>query len=258
MKIWYQSGAALGKNPRYNAYYEMLKTHIQKAARPGTEVSVHGVERSSPYHQVCRYEELLHNYQIAENYLQAQREGYDGFCVGCALDPAYYAIREVQEIPYCTLTEANVLLACMLAPNFSLLCHNKQLLLRVTELVKRYKLENRFIPCDSLGMTPAELPKGFDDPEYFLRPAREMARDAAQKGVGVFVVAEGVINMILAKHKITHIEGIPVIEGGSALVKITEMLVDLKQMGIEASRLGLFNHMPQEDFAAMRQVFGYQ
>ncbi|MFH1169300.1 MAG: aspartate/glutamate racemase family protein [Chloroflexota bacterium] len=255
MKIWYQSGAALGKNERYHEYFEMLKTHLQNVARPGTEVSVRGVERSSPIHQLSRYEEVLHNYQVAENFLQAQKEGYDGFCVGCALDPAFYSIREIAEIPYCTLSEANMFLACLLAPNFALFCHNKQLLLRVSELVHRYRLDDRFIAIDSLGMKPAELNKAFDDPEFFLKPAREVARDAAGKGVTMFVVAEGIINMILVKHNITQIEGIPVIEGSGALVKITEMMVDLKKMGIGASRQGLYAALPEGGFETLRQIY---
>ena len=258
MRIWYQSGAALGRNKKYNAYYEMLKSHLQKVARPDTEVSVHGVERSSPYNQVSRYEEVLHNYQVAENFLQAQREGYDAFCVGCALDPAYYAIREVAEIPYCTLIEASILLACLLSPNFSLLCHRKGLLLRVTELVRRYRLQDRLIPCDSFGISGEDLPKGFDDPELVLKPAREVAKDAAKKGVCMFVVAEGVINMILAKHNVTHLEGIPVLEGGGALIKVTEMLVDLKKIGIEASRLGLYTPLPKEDLSNLRKLYGFE
>jgi len=254
MKIWYQSAAVMGNNPEY---YEMLKSHLQKVARPGTEVSVHGVERSSPLHVTSRYEELLHNYQAVENLLQAQREGYDGFCVGCALDVGFYAMKEVAEIPYCTLSETSMLLACLLSPNFSILCHHKPLLLRVIEYVKRYGLQDRFIACDSFsGVSHPELCRGFEDPEFVLKPAREVAKDAVKKGVCMFIAADGIINMIFAKHNVTHLEGIPVLEGGGALVKMTEMLVDLKKMGTEQSRLGLYTPLPKEDLDYIRKLYG--
>ena len=255
MKIWYQSGAVL-TSKRQSAYNEMLKSHLQKVARPGTEISVHGVERGTQFNQISRYEEVLHNYQIVENLVQAQRQGYDAFCVGCAYEPAFYALRELAEIPYCALAESNMYLACLLAPNFALLSHNEQMTLRVTELVHRYRLDDRYILVDSLHMTPEELPKAFDDIEFFMRPAREMAKEAAKKGVTMFVVAEGIINMILAKHKITHIEGIPVIEGGGALVKLTEMLVDLNKIGIKASRMGLYKALPDGALKILRNVHG--
>ncbi len=257
MKIWYQSGAALDKDPTKHPYRDMLKSHLQKMARPGTEVVVHGVERATPKHQTSRYEELLHNYQIVENLLKAQREGYDAFCVGCALDPAFYAIREVAEIPYSTLTEASTLLACMLSPNFALLCHHRPLLLRVVENVKRYGLMDRFIECNAFPVPPADLHRGFDDAELILKPARVVAKEAKKKGVCMFVVAEGILNMIFAKHNIHEIEGIPILEGSSAVVKVAEMLVDMKKMGIaDASRSGLYTPLPKPDLAYLRKLFG--
>ena len=258
MKIWYQSGGSLGKHPRYNEYEATLKSYLSKIARPGTEVSVHGVELASPSIQTSKYEQLLHDYQIVENLLRAQREGYDAFCVGCAFDPGFYALREVADIPVLSLSEACMLLACLLSPNFSLLCHHKPLLLRVLALVKRYGLQSRFIECDSLRISPSELIRGFEDPEVILKPAREVAKDAAEKGVCMFVVAEGIINMIMAKHNIHEIEGIPVLEGGGALVKMTEMLVDLKNMGIDRSRLGMYTPLPKEDLDSLRKHYGLQ
>lgn len=256
MKIWYQSGASFGANPEYSDYEATLKSHLNGIARPGTEVSVHGVKISSPYIETSRYEQLLHDHQVVENLIQAQREGYDAFCVGCTLDSASYAIREVAEIPYCTLSEANMILACLLSPNFSLLSHNKRLTLRVTELVHRYRLDGRFIPSDHFEVSGGDLIKGFAEPDLVLNPAREIAREAAQKGVCMFVVAHGIINMILAKHQVTHLEGIPVLEGSSALVKIAEMMVDLKKMGIEASRLGLYEPLPEGGLETLRKIYG--
>ncbi len=173
------------------------------------------------------------------------------------LDPAFYAIREVAEIPYSTLTEASTLLACMLSPNFALLCHHRPLLLRVVENVKRYGLMDRFIECNAFPVPPADLHRGFDDAELILKPARVVAKEAKKKGVCMFVVAEGILNMIFAKHNIHEIEGIPILEGSSAVVKVAEMLVDMKKMGIaDASRSGLYTPLPKPDLAYLRKLFG--
>ncbi len=255
MKIWYQAGGAFGKNPKYNDYEAALNSHLSKVARPGTEVSVHGVELASPYMQTSRYEELLHGYQIIENLLRAQREGYDAFCVGTIFDPGFYALREVADIPVLSIGEASMLLACLLAPNFSLLCHHKPLLLRVIELVKRYGLQSRFIECEALPVGPVKLFQGFKEPELILEPARQVAKEAAKKGVCMFVNAEGVLNLIMAHHNVHEIGGIPVLEGGGALLKMAEMLVDLKKMGIDRSRLGLYTPLPKEDLAILRKTY---
>lgn len=256
MKIWYQSGASIGFDPMFSEYEATLKSYLSNVARPGTEVSVHGVELCSPNVDSYMTAGLLQDHQILENLLRAQREGYDAFCVGCMLDPAFYAIREVTDIPVCSMSEASMLLACLLAPNFSLLCHNKALLRRVIELVKRYGLQDRFIECDTFQISLTDVQRAFKDPQIFLEPAREVAREAAKKGVCMFVNCCGCLNMIMAKHNIRQIEGIPVLEGGAALIKITEMLVDLKNMGIHRSRLGLYTAIPKEELAALLKLYG--
>ena len=148
MKIWYQSGTNIDKNPATKAYAATMKNYLNSIARPGTEVSVHGVEKCSSYLDSFQTEEVLNSHQILGNFIRAQREGYDAFCVGNAFDPAFYGIREIAEIPVCSLAEASMVLACLLAPNFSIMCHDAPLLRRVTALVKRYGFQERFIACN--------------------------------------------------------------------------------------------------------------
>ena len=256
MKIWYQSGTNLTANPNFMEYAANLKSYLNERARPGTEVTVHGVEVASP--NIDRYvtEELLHSRQILQNLIQAQREGYDGLCIGNAFDPAFSAIHEIAEIPVCFLSESNMLLACLLSPNFSVLCHDPSLLRRVVALVKRYGLQERFIECDSFHEPIKEMLKAFEDPEIFLRPARKVAKEAKEKGVCMLINGEGVFNPIIAKYKISEIDGIPVLEGGGAMIRMTEMLVDLESLGITRSRLGSSTSIPKEDLASLLKLYG--
>ncbi|MFC2000885.1 aspartate/glutamate racemase family protein [Chloroflexota bacterium] len=259
MRIWYQTSSSIGKAKRYDDYEATLKSYLSQVARPGTEVSVHGVEHNSTLAQTFMYEELLHDHQIIENLLKAQQDGYDAFCVTCMYDPAFYALREVADIPVLSLAEASMLSACLLSPNFSILCHHKPLLRRLIELVKRYGLQDRFIECDSFEIGTVKLfDSAFKNPEIILEPAREVAREAARKGVCMFISGGGAINMILAKHNVHQIEGIPILEGGGALLKMTEMLVDLKNIGIERTKLGLYTPIPKEDLTYMRKLYGLE
>ena len=98
--------------------------------------------------------------------------------------------------------------------------------------------------------------EAFNNPEFFLEPAREIARQAKEKGVCMFVSGEGVFNLIIAKHDIHEIEGIPILEGSGAMIKVAEMLVDLKNMNIERSNLGLYTAMPKEDLASILKLYG--
>ena len=61
MKIWYQSGASIGFDPMWNEYEATLNSYLNRIARPGTEVSVHGVELCSP-NLAYMTEALLHDH----------------------------------------------------------------------------------------------------------------------------------------------------------------------------------------------------
>lgn len=258
MKIWFQSSTPLGYDPKYDDYRDTLVSYLNKVARPGNEVSVHGCKLMSPYYVASRYEMLLHDYQIIENLLQAQQEGYDAFCMTCMFDPAFDALREVADIPVCSSAETSMLLASFLSPNFSLLSYNKMVTMRMIELVKRYGLQDRFIETSTLHIEQEEeaFYRAFDNPRVILEPAKELAREATKRGVCLFVNTDGRLNMIMAKHNIRQIEGIPVLEGGGAMLKMAELLVDLKNMGVERSKLGLYTPIAKEDLASMRKLYG--
>ncbi|MBI2314426.1 MAG: hypothetical protein HYU77_18210 [Betaproteobacteria bacterium] len=256
MRIWYQSGASLGRDPAWTEYETALKTYLNKVARPGTQVDVHGVELFSHTDDKYRYEEYFHDRQIVENAIRAEREGYDAFCVGCARDPAAVALREVVDIPVCNLLETSMHVACLLSPNFSLLAHGKPLLRRQIELVKRYGLSERFIECNSFEVTLDELQGGFRDPQVVMNPAMAVAGEAASKGVCLFVNACGCLNAIMGKYCLHEIGGIPVLDGAAVSIKMTEMLVDLKGIGVNRSKLGAFTPVPKDVLASVLTLYG--
>jgi len=256
MKIWYQSGASLGRDPSWTEYETTLKTYLNKIARPGTQVDVHGVELFSHTDDKFRYEEYFHDRQIVENAIRAEREGYDAFCVGCARDPAAVALREVVEIPVCNLLETSMHMACLLSPNFSLLAHGKALLRRQVELVKRYGLSDRFIECSSFEVTLDDLQGGFRDPRVVVDPAKAVAREAASKGVCMFVNACGCLNAIMGKFCLREIGDIPVLDGAALAIKVTEMLVDLRGIGVNRSKLGSFTPVPKHVLKSVLELYG--
>ena len=52
-----------------------------------------------------------------------------------------------------------------------------------------------------------------------------------------------------------EVDGAPIIDGLAAVVKTAEMLVDLKAVGIERSRTGLFVAPNDEEFSKLRDAF---
>jgi len=255
MRIWLQSADALSTDQLFAPYLDALIEHAKKVARPGTTVDVHGVEVSSTLLDRSRYIESLNTPQIIDNAIQAKREGYDAFALTCMLDPGYYELREVLDIPVVLPLEANCHIACLLAPKFALLGHNDHILRRQTEYVRNIGLGERLVPCPSFSVSLDALQGGFENPEPVINEVKGVARKAAENGADMLVSLCGNLTMILVSNEIHEIEGIPFMDSVGTSIKTAEFLVDLKNIGVERTRRGLFTSLSKEQLAEVRKLY---
>ena len=254
MKIWWQSEAMLGIDPAWNDYVETLKNCLSQVARSDTEVVVHGAEASSPMISKSHFVELLVKPQFVKAAIRAKQEGYDVFCAGNTLDLGHYEIREVVDIPVCFLSETSVYLASLLGCKFAILAYSKAILIKLTELIKRYGLRDKLVPSHPLDITSTDIQQAFNNPQIILNPAQGVAKEAIQNGAGMLLPSSGVINMILRKHGITEIAGVPVLEGSGALIKMAETMVDLAKIDIKRSKLA-FPPITKDELVNIQRTF---
>lgn len=258
MRIWLQSADAVGHDPLFEPYQKALMKHAKEVARPGTTVDVYGVKVGATGLDRSRYLEFLNTPQVIENAIRAEREHYDAFAMTCMLDPGYYELREVLNIPVVLPLEANCHVACLLAPKFALLAHNDILLRRQTNYVKHLGLGERLVPSTAFDVSLPVLQNGFKDPEPVVKEVRAIARKAGENGADMLVSICGNLTMILVSHGITEIEGIPFLNSVGTAIKTAEFLVDLKKIGIERVKRGLFTRPGKEEVAAARKLYGVE
>lgn len=258
MRIWWQSSLSLGADPIWTPYQESLIKHVQKVARAGTEVDVHGVKFAEPLLERSNYVRYLNEAQVIDNAITAEREGYDAFCVGCTLDPGISEIREVVDIPVAFLSESCLHLACILGGKFSLLAFNKDVLLYLTQKIKQYGLEEQFVPCPPFDMSVVDLPGGFSNPAPFVDAVKQTGQKAIEQGAGILISACNVLNMVLVNCGCRQIDGVPILDTAGALMKMTELMVDLKQIGVSRSKAGLYTPLSKEDLARVRKSYGVE
>jgi allantoin racemase len=257
MRIWWQSSMALGSNPIWNPYEAAMKRHFSNIARPGTQVDVHGVKYVEPILGRSAYARYLNEAQVIDNALQAQREGYDAFCAGCTLDPGIREIKEVVDIPVAFLFESCIHLASILGGTFALLGFNREVLRHHEDLVRHYDLGGRLVPSDTpLNMATPDLVAGLKDPGAILTAVKEVAGKAIEKGVGTFISTCNILNMVLVTSGCGQIDGVPILDTAGALLKMTELMVDLEQIGIRRSRKGYYSCLANEDVLRMRRSYG--
>lgn len=259
MKLWLQSGSGLSADSGtvYGRLYEAsLDRRLAAVARPGTHCAVHGIG-STPYGK-DRFHTAKHKVVtgVIESALRAEAEGYDALAMINTFDHGFYELREVLRIPVVFITESTLHLACQLAPSVAVIGHNTQIRLQVEALAARYGLSSRMVPGESLDLTYDDFPRMYDDPPTYLERFRKAARVAMVRGAGAFLVAGNPLNMFLVDQDALDVDGAPVIDGLAAVVKTAEMLVDLKSVGIDRSKIGLFTAPDDDALVRLRDEFG--
>jgi len=258
MRIWWQSSMSLGADPIWSPYQESLVKHVQKVARADTQVDVHGVKFVEPLLERSDYVRYLNEAQVIDNAITAEREGYDAFSAGCTLDPGHPQIKEVVDIPVAFLSESCLHLACILGGKFSLLAFNKDVLLNLTQKIRQYGLEQQFVPCPPFNLSVVDLPGGFSNPGPIVDAVKQASQKAIEQGAGILIATCNILNMVLVNCDCRQIDGIPILDTTGALVKMTELMVDLKQIGISRSKAGLYTSLSKKELARVRKAYGVE
>jgi allantoin racemase len=256
MRIWYQSSAPLGKDPLWKPYEESLARHVQGAVRSGTTIDIHGLDVASTAQERSHYVEYLNTAQWISNARISEKEGYDALAGGCMQDPGSLQIREVVDIPVVFAAETSFHLACLLAHKFSLLGYNAALLLRIEELIKQYGLWERYVPTTCFNISIEELREGLTDATPIVEALKEHADKAIDAGADILVPSCNCLNMVLVDSGTREIEGVPVLDNVGVVVKMAELLVDMKEIGVVRSKKGFFAGLSKEELADVWRLYG--
>ena len=256
MRIWLQSATAIGKDPQWQHYENAVKNRAQEVARPGTTVDFHGVGVMAPGLDRSSYIEFANTPQIINNALKAEKEGYDAFAFTCMLDPGFFELREVIDMPIAFAFESVCHVASLLAPKFALMAENDIILRRLTGYAKHHHgLGERLVPGGCFRATMGQIANSFHDPEPLLKELQPIASKAGEQGADMLITTCAILNMVLVANGIKEIEGIPFLDSVGTTVKMAEFLVDLKNMGIDRVNRGLYTRLTKEQLLAVRKLY---
>ncbi len=259
MKLWYQS---MTRPDAWPAYNEALRSVLDAAREPGTEIEVHGIEKRGGVGDQYRYLEFIETQEVLENVERASREGFDAFLIGNIAEPGLRAAREVADMPVLGLCETSTHLANMTAANFSLVTGNHKHITTVEENIARYGLASKLRCARPMQVHRlVDLNTGFADPDFgkalideFLAAAKANVDDGAE----CVIPAAGVLMVLLAIRGINEVAGVPVINGVTSIVKMGEMAVKLKTLrgGTWTSRKSMYAQPPRGQLDELRAFYG--
>lgn len=258
MKIWFQSATPLGRNPIYNRYEEAFLTQVKRAARADTEFKCSGVGVQVPRIDSCYYFEYMNAGQILNNAVLAEKEGCDAFAVTCMRSPVYIEAQEIVDIPVVYIKECALSFSLMFAKKFAFISYADGPLTRRIEETRRIGFNDRLLPGGTIGVSLEQVAKSFDDPGSILTSFEEVSKKAIKEGAELLIPACNCLSVLLAERGLREVDGIPILDMTTLLVKMTETMVDLKKLGISRTRGGLFPSPSKEERSKVRRLFGLE
>lgn len=248
MRIWYQ---LMASEHGMNNFVAATQVLCDKAAAPGTQVEVHGT-REGAYGDQYR---LFWHYNVREiirNGLEAGTSGkFDAFVVANSLEPGMVELREVLDIPVISFMEGCCYTACQMGEKFALIVPNEKFIPRYREIVYGYGIISRLATIEALASygNTRNFNQAFVDPKQEETCVAEIlasARSCIDKGAEV-VIAIGAATTLMARKGIYQIDGVPLIDSYSLLVKLAEAAVAYKQLtGTHISRKRMYQSPPPE------------
>ena len=253
-KILWQSSTAIGGFPDYQ---KAIEAHAKKILNSDFEITVRGVKKGTSDLHFKAFD-FLNNYQLFDSVTNAEKEGYDAVAIGCFIDPILDDLREIMDIPVLSLGEAGMLTACMLGKYFSVITYVPPLNIKFFgELVHKYGLSDRASPFTSFDLPLTELEKGFKDPKPVIERFESAAREAVKKGAEVILPGCGCLNLVLTNGKVNQVDGATVLDVSGALMKLTEMMVVLREVsGTKISRRGYFEAPSKDKISEVLKIYG--
>jgi Asp/Glu/hydantoin racemase len=254
MRVWEQGLVATYSMPGYK---ELILEHYAAYQRPDTTIEVHGVrdDASANAAKIAGkavqyvYLQRFHDDAILENVRRAEREGFDVVIIGALQDPALVAARTVVDIPVLGYGEASMLTACMHGSRFTFVSINPDMDPIIRTMIRDYGMGERAAPTAFMECGYADLGDAVaGKPERFLAAFRDAAKKAMrEQGVDVILPGQTIIAELLWKAGIKELDGALVLDPRLPLLRMAEMLVDMRRAGFGVSRRGFYWAKPPKD-----------
>ena len=247
MRIWYQ---LLSSETRLKNSVAATQWVANRAAAPDTVVEVHG----TPHGALGDQFRFFWHYdvrEVIENGLKVRgSKNYDAFVIANSLYPGLIELREMLNIPVLSFMEICCFTACQMGDRFGLVVPNARMAPRYAEIVRGYGLGSRLAAIEPLKFDNiSRFDEVFTDPEVGNELMEQMliaSRRAIALGAEI-IISTGPHSAFMSKRGVFQIDGVPVLDCYSLLVKSAEAMVAMHRLtGIAVSRKLLYQAPPED------------
>lgn len=263
MKIWFQTFSPSSRaDAKWRYFDEQCHRHLPRVARPDTTFHIATTEMRGPKMIFSEYVQYMHIGQVIENAIQAERDGFDAFVLAGLRDLGRDELREAVDIPVVFAGEASYHFASMVAHKWAVVAYDEWSVITTRAIVERYGMGHLCLPgahMGHLGYSMTDLLSLFEsNPQPFIDAFKTAARVAIDQGAEMLITDFAATSIFLQEHDVKHVDGVPVLDTHAALIKMAEMQVDLRRLGIPKASRGPRFIATREDIRAARKVYGFE
>jgi Asp/Glu/hydantoin racemase len=241
-RIWAQGAT---DQVGHRNYLAQLLPHMRSCTEPGFEIEFKTMTPSVT--TVHALSEARVARAVIRGAITADREGYAAFFMNHFQDVGLYDARAAVTIPVLGLGETTLLHACTMGRKLGLIAIHPAFIAIHNDQVYRYGLQQRVAGVRAMNAKISDYMEAFTAPEKkkalrasFEREARRLIDD----GADVIVPTGGITMMLFGNEPDANVDGAPIVNGVTVVIKAVEMAIKLKQLGVST-----VSRVPQSGFA---------
>lgn len=245
-RIWAQGAT---DQVAHHNYLEALLPHMKACCDPDFALEFKTMTPSVT--TVHALSEHRFSRQVIRGAIQAERENYDVFFMNHFQDVGLYDARASVNIPVLGLGEATLLHACTMGRKLGLLAINPAFIPAHAEQVHRYGLQQRVAGIRAIDANIADYMEAFAAPTKraeLWAQFEDEARCLIDAGADIIVPTGGIPMMLFGDDPGANVDGAPILNGVTVVIKAAEMAVKLQRLGFP-----VISRHPQSGFALPSQ-----
>lgn len=237
-RIWAQGAT---DQTGHRSYLARLLPHMTACLDPDFELDFNTLTPSvTTVHALSEFRVAR---AVVRGAITAEQQGYDAFFMNHFQDVGLYDARAAVKIPVLGLGEATLLHACTMGRKLGLIAIHPAFIPTHNEQICRYGLQQRVVGIRAMEASISDYMDAFTSPAkkselqaVFEREARRLI----DGGADVIVPTGGIPMMLFGMEPDANVNGAPIVNGVTVVIKTAEMAVKLKRLGVSvASRIPL-------------------
>ncbi|MBX5470244.1 MAG: hydantoin racemase [Thermoleophilaceae bacterium] len=238
-----------------DAYDAIVEETIAPSLRSGTELEIRHLEdcpRNIDYYVPKHLVEV----EVLKAVVQAERDGFDAFVIGCCYDPALTQARELTDMPVVGPLEASAMLSRPFGHRFAVVTDHHKAVPEIEDRIRLYGLEPN---CRSVRAIEWFVDDMIGDPAAVARDAHARCREVLEHDraevalLGCTIVAACYEQAVL--RGATELADLAIVNPNLMAVKVAELLADLRAVGqYRMSRRGYYEQHAQHDTEEASEV----